>query len=344
MARPRIEWAVSTTGKERSNSLGYARSNREIEKALREVADLDSAAPVAVHYCYPKNDRIFRPRAGKRNVLFTMYENAILDEPLRRAFEGVDLILTPSRWCAENFRRYTDVPVEVVPLGVDARAFPFRKRSLGPGVRYRWLYLGAPNSRKFTILPQLFSGLLSRMPEVCELYVKTQSSRVTSSEILSLAPPGAIERDGEVLRFANVTIDNRYLSRSDLLDVYHSAHGFLFLHCGEGFGLTGLEAMATGLAPVLAYHSGVLEYATPENCLPVGVTSTEIDTEHDEGIRRETLPWPNLDDAVAQVSVAMTEPKRLAEMGRRASRDARRFSWQRTARGVCDALRRRAIL
>lgn len=344
MPKPVIEWAVSTTGRERSNSLGYASSNRAIAKALSQVAVLSDRSQVAVHYCYPKNDTIFRPRPGKVNVLFTMYENRILDEPLRRAFDQVDLILTPSQWCANNFRQYTDVPVDVVPLGVDAAAFPYRKRRLRPGERFRWLYLGAPNARKFTVLPELFSGLLGQMPEMCELYIKTQSSLVTSQDILRQAPPGAIQQDGEILRFANCTIDNRFVPRAELLDIYHSAHGFLFLHCGEGFGLTGLEAMATGLAPVIAYHSGVTEYATSKNCLPVGVAPRIIDTQHEDGVRREELPWPDVEGAAQAISVAMTDFRRMQKMGKRAAHDARKFSWDRTARGICSALGQRAIL
>jgi glycosyltransferase involved in cell wall biosynthesis len=340
-----IEWAVGTQGTERANEVGYAASNDAIRQALGRRVRLDAGADVALHYCYPKSERIFRPRPGKVNVLYTMWESEDLDPCLVDAFAEVDLILTPSRWCARVFERFTDTPIDVVPLGIDTGRFRFRRRSLRPGQRFRWLYLGAPNPRKFTVLPDLYRSLLSQLPDQCELYVKTQGSRVTSEEFLD-GLPGSVQRDGpDILRVGNLIVDNRYLPASEVPAIYAQAHGFLALHCGEGFGLTPLEAMATGLAPVISASTGVMEYATEANSYLVAAPPSRVVVEDEDGERREqTLPWPDDLDVLRMVGWAMEDYAEGVRRGRQAARDARQYTWDRTAWGVCSALSRRGIL
>lgn len=54
----------------------------------------------------------------------------------------------------------------------------------------------------------------------------------------------------------------RYASQKKTIDIYNSTSVFLCASVNEGYGLTGLEAMACGTALVSTSYKGVLEYAS----------------------------------------------------------------------------------
>ena len=76
----------------------------------------------------------------------------------------------------------------------------------------------------------------------CELYLKTT------------------EVGCEIMRERNMILDGRFLPRNDLIKLYYDADCFVFPHRGEGWGLTLMEAMASGLPCITTKHSGVLDF------------------------------------------------------------------------------------
>ncbi len=313
----------------------------------RALADsgvtIDADADVAVHYGYAE---LFRPLPGKWNVLFSMYESPYLSPGFITALRMADQVVVPSRYCAELFARHTDRPIDVCPLGVDRRVFRPRARRWNKeaGERFRWLYVGAPNYRKITILPELYAALLRDLP--CELYIKTTGA-MRSPELLEQFDPWACEifDEGQIVRSYNWTIDNRYLPQAELVDLYHSAHGFLFLHCGEGFGLTGLEAMATGLAPVISDSTGTREYADATCAYPVLASVKPVRQKNAAGEEFvQELPWPDAIATMRAVGDVMTEYDEARRRGGRAVRRAAAFSWGEAARRLCVVAAKAGIL
>ena len=105
---------------------------------------------------------------------------------------------------------------------------------------------------------------------MAELYIKTTGSALDTALVQAIDQGESgveIENypEGRIVRSGNVIIDNRRLPDEAMPEIYYQAHGFLFLHCGEGWGMTGLEAMATGLPLIVSHWSGTMEYAGPEN-------------------------------------------------------------------------------
>lgn len=342
--RGAIAWAVKPEGGETRNHLGYGESSRQLQRFLGQSVDLDDSAPVAVHYCYP---RIYKPLPGRMNVLYTMFESPILDEYFPPAFESADLILTPSHWCAEVFRAYTDTPVEVVPLGVDLGRFRYRRRRHRPGQSRRLLYVGAPNYRKLTILPSLFEALIRRLPGV-ELYIKTTGADTTPIALERMMRAGleVDSADDERIVGPGYVVDNRRLPADELEALYHSASGFVHLHCGEGWGLTSLEAMATGLAPIVSDWSGTRDFTSPKTAYLVDVDYGPIETEDPTTGRRavQHLGWPDYASAMDRIAEWYRDPRRAEKKGRAAAEVAARYSWRATARRFCTVLRRYGML
>jgi glycosyltransferase involved in cell wall biosynthesis len=333
----RIQWVLPSGGGEKGNSLGYAHSSRMIEASLRILGHSVSytEGEVALHYGAPW---LYRRVPDKPNVLFTMYESPALREDFLDYLRDPDLLIAPSSWCADIFQPFSKAEVQVVPLGVDSQVFRFKKRN-PPQSPFLWLYVGAPNFRKFTVLPQIYQAFISRT-EHCHLYLKLTGAD-TSGVPSMLEDPRVVEVEENLWEGPNCTVDNRFISPEELSEIYHKADGFLFLHCGEGFGLTGLEAMATGLAPVLTDYSGVSEYSDPKGCRLVScnVGARDAKDPNTGEVVSQVVGWPSIVSAIDAMTEAMTEPHPVRlERSRVASRIAKGFTWDRTARGVVASL------
>lgn len=326
--KPRIRWVgkVAHADKALGNFVGYAVSNAELVKALEPHVVFDDDSDVVVTYGTPMDHA--HPGPEKHSVLFTMYESPDMPYEARIGLATADVIITPSRFCADLFRDQTSAPIYTCPLGVDTELFRFKSRSWRPGQPFRWLYVGAPNPRKFTELEQIYTLLLSKWPGA-QLYIKTTGADLEQlPEILSSGR--AREVQPGVLVGGNVVFDHRRLSREELVDLYHSANAFLFLHAGEGWGLTACEALATGLPVVLTDYSGVQEFADRSNSFPVKL-SGRVDRGY---------AWPDLEDSMRAVGEVMLDYPLALKRGKQGSRDMRRFTWGAAGRKLASILDR----
>lgn len=356
-----IAWGAWTTGEEKGNYLGYATANRMLADALRRKGvrlhrpgEQPADCSVAVHFMFPEQ---FRPVPGVRHqVLFTMFESHEAEALMTHfapAFARSSLVVAPSAWCAELFGHYTSAPVLTCPLGIDAELFPYKKRRWRPGHEpFIWLYVGAPNRRKWTILPDIWQGFLAGFqPGFVHLYLKTTASwgEVAMQRMRKNARQ-PIERldfpEGSVFLTDEVTVDARLLPRARLAEeVYHRAHAQLFLHCGEGWGLTGLEGMATGLPLVVSDSTGTREFASRETAFPVPCTMRDVRSQAVDDATGEVIdltnrvPWPNDVDAVSVMGKVMLDYHRAQVVGRRAAERAREFPWDRAAVRLLEILR-----
>lgn len=343
-------WGVGFGGHETGNYLGYGTANDGMHRALassgmRETPDAD----VVVHFCFPL---LYEPKPGKRNVLFTMYENptdlAGLKRIFKPALDSADLVVVPSRFCADMMRPHTDTPIVVCPLGIDPEAFEYRERVWDKRAPFVWLYCGALNRRKFTILDELWqtlnapggdASLRGRMM----LYVKTTGMDLDEPSVQDMLRDVVIFRppEGEVAVCAedSVIIDNRKLPHDRLAEVYWQAHGAVFLHCGEGWGLTGHEAMATGLPLVVSDYAGTREFADASTAFPVEMKQTRIETTDKNGAADfYDGPWPVAESAAFQMGSVMRDYEAALRVARCGAERAKTLSWHRAGERLAEIL------
>jgi glycosyltransferase involved in cell wall biosynthesis len=192
----------------------------------------------------------------------------------------------------------------------------FRKQTLE---RYQVQYpyiLYAGNIRPPKNIPRLieaFSVLrceLATRPQYSDLRLIVIGDEISRNPDVRLAVHKA--RIGNAVRFLG------YVSFDTLRAFYESAAVFAFPSLHEGFGLPPLEAMACG-APVVASNVSSL----PE---VVGDAAIQINPENVFEIAR----------ALKEVLLDPELRQRLVERG---FRQARRFSWDETAREVLDTYR-----
>lgn len=343
----RVRWQVQFTGHETGNFLGYGTANKEIRDALfRAGYEHDENAKVAVHFCFPL---IYEPQPQHTNVLFTMYENPYdergLEEVFANAFRRADVIVTPSEFCREMFQKLTDKPVHLCPLGIDPQSFPYRQRQWDGRSPFVWLFCGAANRRKFTVLDEVWNELFAPGKELngrAVLYMKTtglvfndECKAIMGDAYQTFSPP-----EGDVVVGDGIIMDNRKLPHARMRDVYWGAHGSIFLHCGEGWGMTGLEAMATGLPLVVSDYAGTKEYANVDNSFLVPTKWTEIKVRA-RGMEEPDDykgPWPDADIAQHQIGQVMRDYAAASEVARTGAEDARAFSWDAAGRRLAEII------
>lgn len=247
------------------------------------------------------------------------------DEPIRRAreylqYHRADRIISVSHATARDLLREIGVPegrVTVIHHGIDHDTFHPRAREgehddltrrLGVPRRYA-LYLGAHDRRKR--VPLLLSAYASVFRETGVPLVLVGAWGKLPEDLrpaLRDMPDGAVRLLGAV-------------DAADLPALYRSADLHVLPSVYEGFGLTVLEAMASG-CPVVTTRGGSL----PE----VGGDAVAYVTEDSLSELEETL-----------LAVLTDEPRRDA-MRKKGIAQASTFTWERCARATLATYRRAA--
>lgn len=348
-----LAWPIKFDGSEAGNFLGYGTANTQLWRALQRIGVRENdRARIAVHFMFPQR---YAPIPGAINVLATMFESFDIEALLTvfaPAFARCDAIVVPSRWCADLFRHFTEKPIFVVPLGIDAELFPYQRRRWDPtrGEPFTWLVCGAPNRRKWTILPQLVEHLLRPFDEdgPIRLLIKTTGTDEAKAFGRMLAFGHGLPRterhpEGTIYRQGGITVDTRKLPRERLAaEVYARAHAALHLHAGEGWGLISHELLATGCPLVVTDHSGTREFCSAETAFPVRATTRALHLERADGLldSEETYygAWPDDVSAVQQIGAVMTNYHGALVRAKRGSKLAHTLTWENSARRLVAAL------
>jgi glycosyltransferase involved in cell wall biosynthesis len=318
----RFGWAGYREVTMRGNALGYMGASAALFRELSHLddVDLDDDASVLVHFCNPV---VYAPQPGRRNVLFTMTETALVPDYFGPALRDADAVLAPSRWVRDVFRPVVpaSTPLEVVPLGFHPRDHPTRLRTWTPGERFRFLWTGAPNARKgwdHTALAWQAGGFHEL--DWCELVLKTTDEN---------GDEGRVETRG------NVTFDSRYLPRDELRDLFDSAHCLVAPSIGEGFGLMMLEGLASGLPVITTKHSAQVEF--------LGRWATYCDHEMRDTVASDGTTfrgaYPVTQDLARKMAQTIKRYEAKAKRAWRGGQEMHRdWTWRHSARRLAEAI------
>lgn len=174
---------------------------------------------------------------------FTMFETTRLPGELVEAIDGcVELCVVPTPFCARIFQEEVDVPVRMVPLGVDTGDYPLMDRESHKGP-YTFLWSGTPGYRKgWDVAYRAFWEAFGGREDVrLVLHFREMPRGVTG------------------WRDANVRVVEGKIPHGEWLGLLQEADCFVYPARGEGFGLVPREAGTTGL-PAIATDWGGLSY------------------------------------------------------------------------------------
>lgn len=254
-------YAFGTAGQAR----GYLASGYYLYHTLRRLLgpdlvdawDVGAHPKVHLHFAPP---HIFAPIPGKVNVLFSMWEGDVLPDYVVHALRMADVLIVPSDYCAEVWRRH-GLMAYVAPLGVpDAFIACDEGRSVIEGHErpLRFLSVGSITSRKgWTLLAAAWERAFLIRPKGVPL-PRTQLIAKTIGDGTTQAHFGG-----------RVVIDQRDLEPAQMLDLYRSSDVVVSASYGEGFGLTVLEGMACGCLAVSTDAGGLAAFVTPETSVVV---------------------------------------------------------------------------
>ena len=225
-----------------SNGYGYAtdRMAAALGALGHEFVQNDPDAPVQIWFDQPHhwkwND------STQYRIGYHPWESTLLKDGWAEKFNECDEIWTPSPLIAEWYKKYNNVkpPVYVYQHGVDPIWTPQKRTNRNRPLRF--LHLGFEAVRK---------GGLDAKNAFREAFGNRDDVELT----LKMFSPGL---GAGLLETNNVKVINRKMELDELVELFNSHDVFLYPTWGEGFGLTPIQALATGMPTIST--AGVLPY------------------------------------------------------------------------------------
>lgn len=183
----------------------------------------------------------------KKNIAIVPFETTRIPRSWVHKLNNFDALFVP---CEQNIQMMRDsgvkVPIELIHWGVDStKYYPVERPEDGI---FTFGHMGALSIRKGTDL--LVQAFLEAFPTEKDVRLICKSSQPTY-------------RFGVQDRRVVVHLDH-WTHEEMLNQFFKQVDCFVFPTRGEGFGLTPLEAMATGIPAIVTGWSGPMEYMTPE--------------------------------------------------------------------------------
>lgn len=296
------------------NGFGYAR--QMCEKSLKELGHTvrfnDETADVEINFIQPE----FWVWSGvDYRIAYLPWESTKLKDGWAKALNEVDEVWTPSPIIAEWFRQDgVTKPVYVYEHGVE-NIWTNQKRT--------W------NSEEFQVFHHGADAIRKGFKETMECYNSVFLDKIDSCMNFKMS------MNGFNVNIPNTNILRDRLPVNALVDLYHKQHLMLYPSWGEGFGLTPLQAIATGLPTIMTKGWASYEYLIPESFL----VSTELVESPWQHIHPGKMLKPDFDELVEKTQNVVDNYDAAAEEFYDIAWDAHNdFSWKEKTRQAFEHL------
>jgi glycosyltransferase involved in cell wall biosynthesis len=222
---------------------GYAGFNmvRALQRLGHQVPFQDANCPVQIHFSQP-NWYEFEDHQYK--IGYTPWESSGLPFGWLEAFNKVDELWTPSPLMAQWYEEAgVYVPIKVYEHGVD-HIWRNSRRRRQPGEQLKFLHHGEPAPRKGgQMAVDAFREAFGNQKDV-HLTIKSHGASTVRAK-----------KQGHIIgtvkeMFSNVSVVEKMLGESELIQLYLNHDVLVYPGWGEGFGLIPLQAMATGMPTI----------------------------------------------------------------------------------------------
>lgn len=216
------------------NGYGYATANMiaSLERLGHEVTLNDPSADVEIWFDQPEHWKFSK---GPYRIGYHPWESTQLLKSRKpdwyEQMNQCDEIWTPSPLIAQWYKDYMNIkpPVYVYEHGVDPVWKPKKRAVDGT---FKFLHCGGEAQRK---------GSKETMQCFRLAFDKNDDVHMT----MKLLSPG-----WNIGWLNRVEFLNKMMSLEELIQLYHDHHVYVYPSWGEGFGLTPLQAMATGMPTI----------------------------------------------------------------------------------------------
>ena len=212
---------------------------------------------------------------NRYNIAYWVWELETIPPEWKDSFKYVNEIWTASEFVADAFRKDTDLPVKVMPYGIETiKNEKLTRKDFGiPEDKFCYLTMfdsGSSSARKNPIdAINAFTLAFEDNDDVC-LVVKISNSIESDIEMLK-------EKLKKVKHY--VFID-KVLPQADVYSLISLCDVFVSLHRSEGFGLPMAEAMSLGTVCVATNYSGNVDFTKPDNSCMVDYKLVPVDLDN----------------------------------------------------------------
>lgn len=265
-------------------------------------------------------------------IIYTMFESTKIPQDFLPYLAAADYVFVPSQWCKEVFEAAGVENVKVIPLGYDQDVYKFVDRGetkASQHKKFTFLHHNAYNIRKgFLEVYKAFTKAFSP-DEPVELIMKTVIDN-PQSRFPYLTPT----------RNPNIRVIQGKLSAQKMHDLMAESDCFVFPSRGEGFGMTPVEAMATGLPAIVPNAHGISEYFDASVMYEAKVKETcpaiySRYKNQDVG----TMVVCDVDQLASQMRYVYEHQEEAREKGRLASEYIKQWSFEETAKLLASELK-----
>lgn len=199
----------------------------------------------------------------KKRIGFTMFETTKIPKDWPEIIKKTcDILIVPAKEVKKVFKDCkVDIPIRVVPLWADDcyKYFKRPKRSI-----FTFLFVGTIDTYNRKGWYELAKAFKEEFKEKnVRLIIKCLDLNIHEAMVEKIL-------DDRRIKF----IKDKY-SNSQLYELYKKADCFVFPTHGEGFGLSPLEAMSTGLPTIVTDWMGCKEFVDSKYCYPLKVDKSE---------------------------------------------------------------------
>jgi glycosyltransferase involved in cell wall biosynthesis len=208
---------------------------RSLQKLGHKVPYQDPAAPVEIHWSNPDEYRFSSPNQYK--ILMGTWESYPIPARWRANFDLADEVWTTNPVMANWFSQVAGRDVKAYEHGVDGEIWSPRERRVTGG-KIKFLHDGEPSPRKNGQMA--LDAFRAAFGDRTDVHLTIKALGMNTTRVDNHLLPDKV--------YKNVTIDKSiYPNPEDLATVYARNHVLVCNSEAEGFGLPGLQGIASGM-------------------------------------------------------------------------------------------------